>query len=123
MDADGYPDDAELSKITNWPYEDGWRELLEYVASLWTYKDYMYTNKRAGIYELSTGGWSGNEDLINALSENLVFWGMCWFSSRRGGKHEFRIDNEDDRHLKNCGWHLDWHECGCGVHEGASDTV
>ena len=40
--------------------------------------------------ELHTGGWSGNEDIIDKLSDTL-FWMICWESTRRGGHYYFEI--------------------------------
>jgi len=40
---------------------------------------------------LSTGGWSGNEDIIRALKKNFIFWSMYWQMNRRGGHYQFKI--------------------------------
>jgi len=45
------------------------------------------------VWTVSSGGWSGCEDVIGALGENTVFWLMCWRSSRRGGHFEFETKN------------------------------
>jgi hypothetical protein len=44
--------------------------------------------------ELKTGGWSGNEDIINALQQNVVFWTKYWRTSKRGGFYAFWADEE-----------------------------
>jgi len=54
-----------------------------------------------GGWELHTGGWSGNEEIIRAMQDNRVWWGMFWESSRRGGHYEFcdlhsRGEDEDE---------------------------
>ena len=36
-----------------------------------------------------TGGWSGNEDVIEAMRANHLFWILYWESSNRGGRHAF----------------------------------
>lgn len=41
------------------------------------------------ILELTTGGWSENEEFINTLS-NTMFWFLWWYESKRGGYYEFR---------------------------------
>ena len=87
---DDYPDDDELEKIKKWRWDDS-KGLMEYVCDLW--RDYGFIKQDENIYELSTGGWSGNEDIIGALQENTMFWAMYWWSSRRGGHYEFRVRN------------------------------
>ena len=92
MDADGYPTEEELEKIRTWSHPKyDYTGLLDYVGSHWWYPEYFHKEptKAGAQYKISTGGWSGNEELIGALQENLVFWGLCWVSSRRGGHYEF----------------------------------
>lgn len=38
--------------------------------------------------ELTTGGWSDNEDIINELSYTM-FWFIWWQESKRGGYYKF----------------------------------
>ena len=64
MDEDGYPEEHELKRIAEWPHDD-WAALLEYVRERWTYQD-RWTVADGKLF-VSTGGWSGNEDLIRAL--------------------------------------------------------
>ena len=40
---------------------------------------------------LSSAGWSGNEDRIEALTQNM-FWTCFWEKSMRGGHHYFKIN-------------------------------
>ena len=88
MDNDGYPDDDELESIKAWPPSD-LDGCMEYVRERWKYADSGFFNHDKGSYKLSTGGWSGNEEIIGALHENVVWWMMYWQSSARGGKHVF----------------------------------
>jgi hypothetical protein len=39
---------------------------------------------------LVTGGWSGNESVIAAVQDTM-FHLMFWYSSTRGGLHEYRV--------------------------------
>ena len=67
MDADGYPTEDELKRIEEWDWRDP-IGLMEYVYSLWKYADWGW--KREGnCYDISTGGWSGNDTRIGAGSE------------------------------------------------------
>lgn len=100
MDPDGYPDEAELERIANWPESD-LQDLFEFIRARWKYAESEYWNEyevgagpaktRVRCYKLSTGGWSGNESLIDALQQNEMAWLVTWWSSRRGGHYEFRI--------------------------------
>lgn len=93
LDKDGYPDDASLAEIKaydlvtrplsgliglvhdNWQYADGpnWQGFMFHGRTLW----------------LHTGGWSGNESVIEALSGNFIFWSLYWDLSRKGGHYRF----------------------------------
>ena len=95
FDGDGYPTEETLMAIRKWP--EDWNSLLEYVREAWTYKDRITNVDSTEEYHpgdfwyLSTGGWSGNEDIIGALQANAMFWICCWWSSRRGGHFEFIV--------------------------------
>ncbi len=89
-DGEGYPTEAALARIRQWPYTDIYG-MLTFVRSLWEYADAGYwTEERPDRVLASTAGWSGNESLIEAMKDNLGFWLLCWESSRRGGHYEFR---------------------------------
>lgn len=98
MDEDGYPDEAELEQIAQWSSDDH-RGLLGFVRDRWRYGSWGWEEAvidegafgPSWQYRMSTGGWSGNESLIEALQKNRMFWMFCWWSSRRGGHYEFRI--------------------------------
>lgn len=90
MDADGYPDDAELERVKTWPHSDI-PGLFEFVRERWQYADAGYWTQDGRTYRISTAGWSGNESLIGAMKQNLAFWAFCWQSSRRGGHYEFEV--------------------------------
>jgi hypothetical protein len=83
---DGYPGDRELERIRCWPMED-WPGLMAYVRARWRYADDGYWERRGDAWLLHTAGWSGNESLVQALSENMLFWSACWVWSCRGGHY------------------------------------
>ncbi len=89
---DNYPDDDELEKIINWkPDDKAFKDLMEYVYELWHLKKWGF-KQEGNTYYISTGGWSGNESIIDALTENnFMFWVVCWQSSKRGGHYVFEI--------------------------------
>ena len=40
------------------------------------------------VLELTTGGWSENEEIINILCDKM-FWFLWWQKSKRGGYYKF----------------------------------
>lgn len=89
-DDDRYPTEENLERIKTWPHGGDYAELMDYVRGCWWMPSWGW--KQDGrTYRLATGGWSGNEDLINAMSENAVFWSLCWLSARRGGGYDFKL--------------------------------
>lgn len=102
LDEDGvYPTDEALEKITNWSADDI-AGCFTFMKDIWTYADcgywheyetegqlYRVTKKKVYRYEISTGGWSGNESIIAALEKNWMIYIMTWVQSRRGGHYIF----------------------------------
>lgn len=103
MDAEGYPEEAELAKIRGWDHRDP-RGLMDYVRERWHMADWGWKQEdkvkpEARLlgerwYHISTGGWSGNESIVEAMQENQLFWTLSWYSSRRGGHYEFRVRHD-----------------------------
>lgn len=87
-----YPDEEDLLTIACWTYKDppDYYHLMQYIKGLWHWDDY-FTQIDDNNYELHTGGWSGNEQIISALQENTLFWTLCWEESRNGGHYKFNI--------------------------------
>lgn len=88
LDNDGYPTEDALAMITNWEPTD-FSGLLSFVKSLWRWPERVWLEGEE--YILSTGGWSGNESLVDAMHSNRLFWLFCWQSSSRGGRFVFRL--------------------------------
>lgn len=86
-----YPSAEELVKITSWKVnnQSDFFDLMEYIHGLWAYADSGYWERKGDIFFIATAGWSGNEDIITALQENLIFWMLYWQQSKRGGRHIF----------------------------------
>jgi hypothetical protein len=103
IDDDGYPTDDACNKVKDWHFTsvDDWQNLLLFVQSLWRYPDWCTFKETLGKaynhydWDISTGGWSGNEDLIRALEANNLFMAMCWEQSRRGGHYKFKVRKND----------------------------
>lgn len=85
-----YPTDKDLDTIENCDYSD-FAELLHLISNYFSrYGKFSYSSEGDHTtWSISTGGWSGCEDIIYALQKNKVFWLMCWFSSQRGGHYIF----------------------------------
>jgi hypothetical protein len=83
-----YSTEEILKKIKEWDLTQSHvSELLDYVQQFWTYPD-RFIREKHSLY-LSTGGWSGNEDIVSALQDNYLFWTMYWYRSQRGGHYWF----------------------------------
>ena len=83
-----YPTERQLTTIRKWDLtQKSVIDLLDFVQPLWSYEDRFV--RRHHTLRLSTGGWSGNEDIIGALRRNFLFWSMYWFKTQRGGHYWF----------------------------------
>lgn len=95
FDKDGYPTEETLDAIKQWPHTD-FDGLMSFCEEAWVYDDYWTRTFNGQRIEAHTGGWSGNESIINALGENTVFWLMCWPESKRGGHYVFELPKGGD---------------------------
>jgi len=89
MTPDGYPNDHEIEQIRTWVLPGDLSGLVEFVRQRWRW-EYGWRSSGRNLW-MSTGGWSGNEEIIGALQENRLFWSMCWVYSRRGGHYRFNL--------------------------------
>lgn len=84
-----YPTEEQLKVIKEWDLvEKPVKSLLDYIEPIWEYGDWGFTRTKHKL-ELHTGGWSGNEDIISSLQQNIMFWTLYWKDSRRGGRFVF----------------------------------
>lgn len=97
MDEEGYPTEETLKRIRTWPHAD-FNGLMNFVIGLWQYQDYVEDynaiddfGKEVREVNISTGGWSGHEEIVDALKQNKIFWMYCWQMSRRGGRYRFHL--------------------------------
>jgi hypothetical protein len=92
-----YPTENELEQVRSLLRDDfspkSLIDFLEFLRSIWWNAEWGFrlSGKKVLKLHLSTGGWSGNEDIIEALMENFIFWSIGWVSARRGGHYEFRF--------------------------------
>lgn len=74
------------------------RAWLTAAADQWNYgRDYFPDpNEVAQYVSASTGGWSGNEEIIAAMEECRSFWSSAFVAFRSGGHYIFRTQIADD---------------------------
>jgi len=134
FDKGGYPTQETLAEISTWSFGRGHRKLLEF-ASRAFHPSYgrlepsesklpqEWHEDDEETWVAVTGGWSGNEEVISALRDNIGFWWTRWRVSVAGGYYEFGIE----RAVAPCGDHRDCETCinreDCGYldSEGNSD--
>ena len=94
-----YPTEKELAVLSGWDWHDI-AGLLDEIRRLWWMPDWGFVEpyrskgilgKSAVKFQLHTGGWSGNEDIIDALMENMFFWTFYWQKSEYGGHYWFEV--------------------------------
>ena len=87
-----YPTEKELIKVITWePNDWDFMSFMDFIKSIWWMVDWGFKQK-GRIFWLSTGGWSGNEEIIDTMQKNEnLFWTVCWQSSKRGGHYRFHV--------------------------------
>jgi len=76
-----------LKMIKNWDSKDI-KGFFNFIEEIWDHQ-YGSFEKKAMEYILITGGWSYNEEIIMAMSDNAAIWALTWQLSRRGGYFYF----------------------------------
>jgi len=79
---------SDLDRIANWPLttQKDYTALMTYVRGLWSGAGKW--DRNAGVYELHAS--EEDEDIIDSLKDNALFWATCWESSNRHGTHVFK---------------------------------
>jgi len=89
FDGDGYPTQKALLEVSRYNcLEEGIKGYLDLIKNLWSYPDRFVL--KDNILYLSTGGWSGNEDVISTMKNNF-FWFLCHIKWKKGGHYWFDI--------------------------------
>lgn len=83
-----YPTAEDEARLKEWDANDpaGW---LNFASLVWNHH-YGRIWEEDGLTKMATGGWSGNESILSAMREN-VLWSLLWESSHRGGLVVFRL--------------------------------
>jgi hypothetical protein len=88
FDEDGYPTEEALDEVANFDCCGDLYGFLSLIENLWNYPE-RFVLEDNKLY-LSTGGWSGNEEIISYMQENF-FWRLSWEKSIRGGHYWFDL--------------------------------
>lgn len=65
--------------------------IVDIFAEEWARYGTIRQDRVKGELELTTGGWSGNEAIIDALRANKLFFPLFWVESRRDGLYRFTL--------------------------------
>lgn len=90
-----YPTEDELTMVRNWAFTKpgDFEAFMAYVQSVgmyWPTKSFGW-RQQGRTFWIATGGWSGNEDILEAMQENFIFWSVCWQQTKRGGQYQFTL--------------------------------
>ena len=104
LDADGYPTEAALERIKTWDVLADPLGVLLFAADLWYYPDRVeitvgkhgfLKNRNVIRAYFSTGGWSGNESVIEELIGPPSNFGVFFLDKwERGGHWWFEISKD-----------------------------
>lgn len=89
---DGYPEGHELQTIKDWDVLKDPFGLMDFIETITWTSDWCIKRRGKKIiyFDFHTAGWSGNEDIIQALS-GTDFWHLYWNKTYRGGHYYFRV--------------------------------
>ena len=101
LNNDGYPTDEYLKFIEEYtPDKMPIMDFVEVLREGWYFDDWGFKLKRkyrdVRKLELHTGGWSGNEDIIEAIISNiyLTHFSMMYIKWYAGGHFYFEITDK-----------------------------
>ena len=105
LDDDGYPTEEFLKEVREWKFETN-EDLLkwfQFIHPIWYNNEPPWWEERVQphdifpdrydvrCFDISTSGWSGNEEIIRAMQANEWCWHFAWVQSRRGGHYIFEV--------------------------------
>ena len=106
-----YSEQEQLKQIKNWdifPNKEDQvaagkpMEFLNFIEEVWNKEvgTVKKKGKRTVRFELHTGGWSGNEEIMSALRSSM-FWILYWMKSERGGHYYFTVrEFKDEKRIQ-----------------------
>jgi hypothetical protein len=98
IDSKGFPTEESLLFLREYKTEQPFKDIIELIRYLWHYADWGFVLHRKykgkQKLELHTGGWSGNEEIIQAILSNiyLTHFHMKYYMWKTGGHYYFEIE-------------------------------
>lgn len=99
VDGDGYPTEWGIAAVRD--FHGSPTQLVDLLEQLWwtptlmTVDEWLDAQMRTVVrVSLATGGWAGNEQIIDAL-DGSMFHLRFWESSHRGGLHVYVVPKGD----------------------------
>ena len=86
-----YPEESDLEQIRKWDAINDAFKLVKFIQEICWCDAVKIKGKRVWRVEFHTWGWSGNEDIIQALRENQMFFAIYWLKTLRGGHYYFKV--------------------------------
>lgn len=83
-----------FTKCTDEDYINKFLDILRALYNLNFGKIDIKRTRRTIWVKVITGGWSENEEIVDALGQSM-FWMCFWERSERGGLHLFKINKKD----------------------------
>lgn len=97
FNVDGCPTEESLKMLETYDFsymidnEEAFHKFMEHLRKYWNWGNTMV--KRIGdVWLFSTGGWSGNEAIVDSLLRNFWFKSFFFLAYRRGGQYVFGRD-------------------------------
>lgn len=82
--------DKIFNLLKNGMCDENIDEYVQLIVECWN-THYGRADYKNGILELHTGGWSENEEILDAIQMNKLFWIKYWSTEVRGGHYWFTI--------------------------------
>lgn len=103
FDSNGYPTEETLEAIREWGYDD-LPGLLRFVHECEYYGSCSKLSADGKKLSFSCGGWSGNEEVIEALQANRYAWMRLYVSALGGGHYLFTAGSGDEERRRWFEW-------------------
>lgn len=100
----GYPTEEFLDYIKSYDFiHNNPSELFKMIEEVWWgggwrhSDDTDFLGREVHKISISTWGWSGNEEIIEVMRQNILLWPLYWSKHERGGHFEFILPWEEEK--------------------------